>query len=129
MLLYLKIIWKQMTNSQEKYKNILVVDDSKFIRSIVHNAITRYPEIDANLIMAESYAQTQELLKEHKFHVAVLDVTLPDAQNGEVIDLLISKGVPVVVLTGGINQASKNVILKKDIVEYITKSMMLTSYL
>lgn len=122
MLLYLKIVWKQMANSQEKYKNILVVDDSKFIRSIVHNAITRSTEIDANLIMAESYAQTQELLLKHTFHVAVLDVTLPDAQNGEVIDLLISKGVPVVVLTGGINQASKNVILKKDIVEYITKS-------
>ncbi|PHR54091.1 MAG: REC domain-containing diguanylate cyclase [Arcobacter sp.] len=103
-------------------KNILVVDDSKYVRTIIKNAITRCNEIDANLFMAESYEQTQELIAKHHFHIAVLDVTLPDAPNGEVIDLLISHDVPVVVLTGGINKASKNVILEKDIVEYITKS-------
>lgn len=109
-----------MPNPQSK--NILVVDDSKYVRSIINNAITRCAEIDANLFMAESYEQTQKLIEKHNFHVAVLDVTLPDAPNGEVIDLLISHNVPVVVLTGGINEASKNVILEKDIVEYITKS-------
>ena len=107
---------------EETQKKILVVDDSRVVRSMVKRAISTCTEICAEIIMADNYAQTQKLLLKHSFHVAVLDVTLPDAPNGEVIDLLIAQNVPVVVLTGGINQASKNIILEKDIVEYITKS-------
>lgn len=107
---------------KETRKKILVVDDSKVVRSMVKKALMACHEIDADLIITESYAQTQEIILKHKFHVAILDVTLPDAPNGEVIDLLIEEDVPVVVLTGGINKASKDVILDKNIVEYITKS-------
>ncbi len=103
-------------------KKILIVDDSKVIRSMVRKALTSCQEINADLIITESYAQTQEIIQKHKFHIAILDVTLPDAPNGEVIDLLTEEDVPVVVLTGGINNASKNIILQKNIVEYITKS-------
>ena len=107
---------------QKTQKKILVVDDSRVVRSMVKRAMSTCSEINAELIMTESYAQTKKIIQQHDFHVAVLDVTLPDAPNGEVIDLLIAQNVPVVVLTGGINQASKSVILQKDIVEYITKS-------
>jgi len=107
---------------QDTQKKILVVDDSRLIRSMVKRAIATCTEIDAEILIAETYNETQKIILKHNFHVAVLDVTLPDAPNGEVIDLLIAQNVPVVVLTGGINQASKNIILEKDIVEYITKS-------
>ncbi|WP_348653031.1 diguanylate cyclase [uncultured Sulfurimonas sp.] len=103
-------------------KKILIVDDSKVVRSMVKKALDECQEIDADLIFTESYAQTQEIVQKHRFHIAILDVTLPDAQNGEVIDLLTEQDVPVVVLTGGISNASKNIILKKNIMEYITKS-------
>jgi len=103
-------------------KKILIVDDSKFVRSIVSKALTRSDEIDGEVITSDSYATTLDILKNNNFHVAILDVNLPDAPNGEVIDLLIEKDVPVVVLTGGMNESSKNIILEKDIVEYITKS-------
>ena len=107
---------------QTEHRTILVVDDSRVVLSMVKKALFNCSEIDANVVTAESYEQTKTLIKHHNFQVAVLDVTLPDAQNGEVIDLLIAQNVPVIVLTGGINHASKNVILQKDIVEYITKS-------
>ena len=94
-------------------KKILIVDDSKVVRSMVKKALDECQEIDADLIFTESYAQTQEIVQKHRFHIAILDVTLPDAQNGEVIDLLTEQDVPVVVLTGGISNASKNIILKK----------------
>jgi len=107
---------------QTQCKNILVVDDSKTILSMVKKTLLNCPQLDANLLLGTSYTEALALTKEHKFHVAVLDVTLPDAPNGEVIDLLISLNVPVIVLTGGMNSISKNIILKKNIVEYITKS-------
>lgn len=111
-----------MSLSDELTKNILVVDDSKVVRKLVNNALSKCDNMDTNLIMAESYAETELLIKKHNFHVAILDVHLPDAQDGEVIDLLIEQNVPVVVLTGGINQSTKNIILNKNIVEYVTKS-------
>lgn len=105
-----------------RQKKILIVDDSKFVRSIVAKALTRSDDIDAKIITSDSYAMTLDILNTNEFHVAILDVNLPDAPNGEVIDLLIEKNVPIVVLTGGMNESSKNIILEKDIVEYITKS-------
>lgn len=107
---------------EETRKKILVVDDSKVVRIMLKKAITSCQDINADLTITESYAQTQVVIQKEKFHIAILDVTLPDAPNGEVIDLLIAQNVPVVVLTGGINKASKDIILKKNIVEYITKS-------
>jgi len=109
-------------SSSNTCQNILVVDDSKVVRSIVKKAIVRCPDIDANLVLAESFEETQEVIEKYNFRVAVLDVHLPDAQNGEVIDLLLEKNVPVVVLTGTINASVKDLILEKDIIEYITKS-------
>ncbi|MEA3522818.1 MAG: diguanylate cyclase [Campylobacterota bacterium] len=101
-------------------KNVLIVDDSKFIRSIVKEEISRV--IDANIIMASSYKETKQILQENFFHVAVLDLHLPDADNGEIVDLVVQNGIASVVLTGGINATTKNIILQKDIIEYVTKS-------
>jgi len=103
-------------------KNILVVDDSKFIRTILKEEISNTIATNYNLFLAASYKETAETIKQNKFHVAILDINLPDAPNGEVIDLLIDQDVPVIVLTGGINETTKKIILNKDIVEYITKS-------
>ena len=105
---------------EQKY--ILVVDDSKVVRSLISKAFKRCEELKIELVMAESYAQAQELIKVYEFAVAILDVHLPDAQEGEVIDLLLAENVPVIVLTGGMNKTTKQLILQKDIVEYITKS-------
>ncbi len=103
-------------------KRILVVDDSKVVVSMVKKALFNCSEIHADIVTASSYNQAHSLVQETLFEVAVLDVSLPDAPNGEVIDLLLTQNVPVIVLTGGMNQASKDIILQKDIVEYITKS-------
>lgn len=101
-------------------KNVLIVDDSKFIRTIVELEISCITEV--NIVTAKSYKETKILMKKMDFHAAVLDVNLPDAENGEVIDLLLEKNVPSVVLTGQINDTVKNILLEKEIVEYVTKN-------
>ena len=102
----------QCINGTSSCKNILIVDDSKVVRSIVKKALVRCPDIDAQLILTETYKETLELLESNTFHVAILDVNLPDAPNGEVIDLLLEKNIPVVVLTGSMNESTKNIILE-----------------
>ncbi len=102
----------QCANETSGCKNILIVDDSKVVRSIVKKAFIRCPDIDAKLVITESYKESVELLESNTFHVAILDVNLPDAPNGEVIDLLLEKNIPVVVLTGSMNESTKNIILE-----------------
>lgn len=101
-------------------KNVLVIDDSKVILAIVKEEISQVSE--ANIITGESYKEAQKLIEENEFHVAVLDVHLPDADNGEVIDLALEHDIPVIVLSGGMNQVTKDIVLKKNIIEYIAKS-------
>lgn len=103
--------------------NILIVDDSKFIRAILEDTIQSNLCIPINITLAASFKETEDIILQNSdFKLAILDVNLPDAPNGEVIDLVLEKGIPVVVLTGGIKEANKKIISNKDIVEYVTKS-------
>jgi diguanylate cyclase (GGDEF)-like protein len=101
-------------------RNILVVDDSRFILAIVENAISKV--MDVEIYTANSYERAEALVKSHHFDLAVLDVHLPDAERGEVIDLLNFCDVPVIVLTGGMNKKTETIILEKELIEYVTKS-------
>ena len=107
---------------QDILKKILVVDDSRFIRAVLKDKIYKSLNTNFELFMAKSYQEALELVQNNDFHVAILDVNLPDAPNGEVIDLLIEENVPVIVLTGGMNESTKKIVLNKDIFEYVTKS-------
>jgi len=111
-----------MQTISNSFKKILVVDDSRFIRAVLKDEIHKSLKIDFELIMAKSYQEAKELVEKYNFHVAILDVNLPDAPNGEVIDLLLEENVPVIVLTGGMSESTKSIILSKDIVEYVTKN-------
>jgi len=103
-------------------KKILIVDDSKFICIIVKDELIKSGAEESSIFIAESYKEAQVLVFEHDFHVAILDINLPDAQNGEIIDLLIEENVPVLVLTAGMSEINKKIILNKNIVDYVTKS-------
>jgi diguanylate cyclase (GGDEF)-like protein len=100
--------------------NILLVDDSKFIQVLVKDVLLK--KLNVEISSSYTLKETQKLLKKGHFDVAIVDINLPDAPNGEAIDLTIEYGIPVIVLTAGMNKTSKKIITKKDIVEYITKS-------
>lgn len=100
-------------------KNILIVDDSKFILAYVEDALKLQKNASITALM--SYKETKEILKEKTFHVAILDLNLPDAQNGEIIDLVQEYDIPIIVLTATMNKKVQKIILEKDILEYVTK--------
>lgn len=102
-------------------KKILLVDDSTFILAALENKINEQIN-EITLLKAQSYEETRLLLEQHKFYAAVVDVNLPDAEKGETIDLVNTFGIPVIVLTGTMNEEIKEVILKKDIYEFVSKN-------
>ena len=101
--------------------NILIIDDSSFILTVVEKALLReLPDI--TVAKAHSYAQAVEMLALDTYHAAIVDVSLPDAPDGKVIDLVIEQSIPAIVLSGNMDDQIREETLQKDIVEFIAKS-------
>ena len=102
-------------------EKILVVDDSNAIRTLVKRKLE--DELPLIVETAESLAGTRELLENHTsdYLMAVADLNLPDAPNGEVVDYISSKGIPSVVLTGNFDEQVRKKLYSKNIIDYLVK--------
>ncbi len=100
-------------------KNILIVDDSKTICKTLEKLIK--DELGYNPIIAHSKAECEVVLRKYNnnFAVALLDLGLPDAPNGEVVDFVAKLNIPSVVLTGSTDK--EDTFRDKDIVDYVIK--------
>ena len=102
-------------------KKILVVDDSQTLLSSLKRKFDKYENIEA--IYASSYNESMKIMrKEHKnIGVALLDINLPDAPDGQIISLAKLHNIPVIVLTGTLNKKTREKIQRKHIINYILK--------
>ncbi len=103
-------------------KKLLIVDDSETVLNIFKDALKNAPEIEA--LYAESYNEAMRIIRLNpdQIHAAILDYNLPDAPKGEVIALANSNNIPTVVLTGSLNKDTRNIILKKNVIDFILKN-------
>lgn len=99
---------------------VLVVEDSLTVRKIVNKLIEDNPHFTCDLCENLSEAQ-QALEKSHDYLVAIVDLNLPDAPNGESVELALSHNVPTVVLTGNFDEFTRAQLLDQGVLDYITK--------
>jgi len=108
-----------MFNKSEKI--ILVVEDSVMFSRILKRSIEA---IDGfKVIAVENFADLKTLLakKEHQFFASLLDVNLPDAPNGEVIDFVLAHHIPSIIFTGKLDDDFRKTIYKKGLIDYVLK--------
>ncbi len=98
---------------------VLVVDDSKMFAQVVVQNLAQV--VAARIFTAGSLAETAALVDEHEFDVAMLDLNLPDAPSGEVVDLVLARGVPVIVFAGDCTDQTRKRLWSKNIVDYVVK--------
>lgn len=98
---------------------ILVVDDSRMFLQVLVSSLQE--AIVGEIVSAGSLAEAQELLNEHTFDLAMLDLNLPDAPQGEVVDLVLARGVPVIVFAGDCSDQTRDRLWSKKIVDYVVK--------
>lgn len=98
---------------------ILIVEDSKPILQI-HKHLVQKAGFEP--VLAETFAEVQALEGQFdQFFCAIIDFSLPDASQGEAIPYLLEQKVPGIVMTGMIDDHTRNTILKLPVVDYITK--------
>ena len=100
---------------------LLIVEDSKLVAKVVLHVAKQ--ELDLDVILATNFAEARALVEEHRDDIfaALVDLNLPDAPNGEVVDYSLEQKIPTIVLTGNLNEDTRDTLLKKGIVDYVTK--------
>jgi diguanylate cyclase (GGDEF)-like protein len=101
-------------------ERILIVEDNKTLAKLIAKKLqTALPfEVDVVFNMAEA----KLFLQKYTYFVTLLDINLPDAPNGEIIDYVLSKNQHIIVLSGNIDKEFRKKILKKNIIDYVNKS-------
>jgi len=107
--------------NDDKKSQALVVEDSKVLASAVGRRLRT--DLDMDVIWAGTKAEAIAHLgdPQHDFAVALLDLCLPDAPNGEVIDCVVAKGIPSVVFTADFSDDAQELIWTKKVVDYVLK--------
>jgi len=98
---------------------ILIVEDNKTLAKLLAKKIKNAFEIEVDT--AYSLAEAKLFLARYKYFITLLDINLPDAPNGEIVDYVISKKHHVIVLSGNIDKEFRKKMLQKNIIDYVNK--------
>ena len=104
-------------------RKILLVEDNKALAKLIAKKMEDNTEMQVDV--AHSLAEAQAFLTKAKdYFITLLDLNLADAPNGEVVDFVASKGLPIIVLTGSMDDKTRETFMDKDIVDYVYKGNM-----
>ncbi len=101
-------------------KKLLLVEDSTLFAKAIQRQLAENNYYD--VYHAACYEDAIKLLQEHDFFVAITDLVLPDADQGEIVHAVVGKAVPAIPLTGSMNEAMQQKISALPIVDYVVKS-------
>ncbi len=104
-------------------ERILLVEDNKALSKLIKRKME--DNLDFEVIQSYNFEETNNILEENDdFFIALLDLNLPDAPDGEVVDLVLSYDIPSIVLTGSIDEQTRDKMLKKGVIDYVYKGNM-----
>ncbi len=101
-------------------ERILIVEDNKTLAKLIAKKITTELGVEADV--AFNLSEAKLFLKKYEYFLNLLDLNLPDAPNGEVVDYALSNGNKVIVLSGNIDKEIRKKILQKNVIDYVNKS-------
>jgi len=102
-------------------KKLLLVEDMKFFNSLVEKHVKR--NLDIDVVSCTNYAEAVKVLKDgfNDYFLAILDLNLPDAPDGQIVDLVIGYGIPSVVFSAQFSEDTRDQILSKNVIDYVVK--------
>lgn len=111
--------------SEQTAARILVIEDSPVQAKIIMRHIEGMSHFET--VSAHSLEEAERILAEQRefLFAAVVDLNLPDAPDGEAVDLVHSNGLAAVVLTATFHNEVRDSLLKKNVADYVLKSSMI----
>lgn len=108
-------------DTEDKPRTLLIIEDSHFQAKLLRKRIDIVD--DYPIVTADSMKATEEILKQSApdIFLALIDMNLPDAPNGEALDLCLDWKVPSLVLTASFNEETRSKCIKKPVLDYFFK--------
>lgn len=100
-------------------QRVLMVEDSKVVQQVLRHLSAQY--LDVTVDFAWSLSECKQFMDKHDYTLALVDLTLPDAMDGEVAKYILSKKLPTVVLTSKIDEYKRQQMLELGVVDYVIK--------
>lgn len=97
---------------------LLLIEDNPSISKIQRHVALR---IGYQVDVADCLASAIALIEINDYFCAVVDYVLPDAPNGEAIPLTIGASIPTIVMTGKLDDKTRDTVMRYPVVDYITK--------
>lgn len=104
-------------------KYVVIVDDSRFFCKLLTKRLEK--SLPYRVVSATSYGEALKLIDSipaEQIEICLADYRLPDAQNGEIVELLYQKSISTVVMISDITREIRYELWKKRIVDYVIKS-------
>ncbi|WP_415892676.1 diguanylate cyclase [Neptuniibacter sp. PT8_73] len=100
---------------------VLVVEDSQLVSRVLQR-LFQTADLPVEVIFCESLLQAQEKVDLYEdIFAALVDLNLPDAPKGEIVDLILAQNIPTIVLTGSYDDDKRESLLQRGVVDYIIK--------
>lgn len=101
---------------------VLIVEDSKVISIGLRRWIKQDLQLDCDIAHSMEEARKCIETSASDYFVALLDLNLPDAPQGEIVDYMVGQDIPSIVVTGTFDERMRKIMLQKSIVDYVVKS-------
>ncbi|MFB2551752.1 response regulator [Ensifer soli] len=100
---------------------IVLAEDSNLFASMVSKRLKELFDID--VIVCKDFDDLTFAIENASFPaaLAISNINLPGAENGEALNYLIDMSVPTIVFTGTFQESMREAIIAKDIVDYVIK--------
>jgi diguanylate cyclase (GGDEF)-like protein len=98
---------------------ILIVEDNKTLAKLIAKKVEH--ALDMEVDVAYSLGEAKLFLARYKYFITLLDINLPDAPDGEIVDYVLAKKHRVIVLSANIDKEFRAQMLEKNIIDYVNK--------
>ncbi|WP_100657681.1 diguanylate cyclase [Alteromonas flava] len=102
-------------------KKVLVIEDSSTSMNIIKKLVLQAKLLPVSASTLTEAKHVFGASNPEEYLCAVVDYNLPDAPFGEAIDFTIASFVPTIVVTGRLDDDTREHVLSKDVVDYIPK--------
>ncbi|TDK36761.1 response regulator [Rhizobium deserti] len=118
---FLGISGMQYSGQSLANSRILLAEDSNVFTSMIGTRLKELFNIDVEICRNFEELQLAYDQSSEPVTLAISNINLPGAENGEALEYLIDLSIPTVIFTGTFHEATRDKLLAKDVVDYILK--------
>jgi PleD family two-component response regulator len=118
---FLGISGMQYDGASLSHHRIIVAEDSNVFSSMISQRMKELFDIDVEICRNFEDLQLAYDRSSDAITLAVSNINLPGAENGEALNYLVDLSIPTIVFTSTLNEKSREGLIAREIVDYIIK--------